>query len=266
MSYIVYSDSHDIYIEKEVSAIQLPTMHHHRSFELYYLVKGNREYFIEDRFFSVGEGDLVLIPQKVFHRTAGKGGLRFLIHFTDTFLEKFFTPATLTPLLEGVPFVFRANEKDRYHILTNLENMLSEYNKPTRNEMLLAGCLYQILFTSACAPNNYVPQSYANENITQIIQYINENYNHISDIEQIAEHFFISKFYLCRLFSRNLGISLVAYLNTIKIREACHMLITSNANMTEVSMECGFNSPSYFCKVFKAEKGMSPTEYRKKYK
>ncbi len=266
MSYIVYSDSEDFYIEKEVSAIQLPTMHHHRSFELYYLVKGNREYFIEDRFFAVNEGDLVIIPQKVFHRTAGKGGLRFLIHFTDTFLEKFFTPATLTPLLEGIPFVFRANEKDRNHILSNLENLLSEYNKNSHNEMLMAGFLYQILFSVANAPNDYVPQSYANENITQIIQYINENYSHISDIEQIAEHFFISKFYLCRLFSRNLGISLVAYLNTIKIREACTMLLSSSDNMTEIAMQCGFNSSSYFCKVFKKEKSMSPTDYRKKYK
>jgi AraC-like DNA-binding protein len=31
-------------------------------------------------------------------------------------------------------------------------------------------------------------------------------------------------------------------------------------------MECGFNSSSYFCKVFKKERGISPTEYRKKHK
>ena len=34
-------------------------------------------------------------------------------------------------------------------------------------------------------------------------------------------------------------------------------------NLTEIAMECGFNSSSYFCKVFKNEKGISPTEYRK---
>ena len=65
-------------------------------------------------------------------------------------------------------------------------------------------------------------------------------------------------------FKKNLGISLITYLNTIKIRNACRMIKEGCSNLTEVAMQCGFNSPSYFCKVFKKEIGISPTDYRRR--
>lgn len=266
---IEYTASADFYIARDVYKEPQFSMHHHRSYELYYLIKGEREYFIEDRFFMVTGGDLVLVPQKALHRTAGEGGLRFLVYFTDAFLQKFFTESTLTPLLNGLPFVFRGDSQESDRILFMLNALLVEYTKAAReqapqNEALLSGYLYQILFTMAHGNNNYVPHNYADDRITQIIQYINENYNHINDIEQIAEHFFISKYHLCRYFRKNLGIPLMTYLNTIKIREACAMIKSGCTNMTQVAMLSGFNSSSYFCKVFKKEKGVSPTEYRKK--
>lgn len=261
----------DFYIEKQVSKMPLHNMHHHRSFELYLLVKGQREYFIEDRFFSVDEGDLVFIPRTVFHRTAGEGGLRFLVHFSEAFLEKYFTTAALHPLLENLPFVYRGEENQRVQILSVLNAMLAESDRADDeqtpvDELLVAVHLYRLLFIMTYGNNTYRPQDYADERITQIIQYINENYNNIADIEVIAQRFYISKYHLCRFFKKNLGITLISYLNTIKIRQACAMIKNGCTNLTEVAMGCGFNSSSYFCKVFKKEKGISPTEYRRRHR
>lgn len=267
MVYIENIGAADFYIEREVVKAPIHTMHYHRSYELYYLVKGEREYFIEDRFFLVKEGDLVLIPKKVFHRTAGEGGLRFLVHFSDAFLHKYFTDGLLKPLLGGIPFVFRAENRERERIVSLLNTMLAEFNRgEAQNENLQCGYLYQLLFAVANATNTYVPHNRPDERITKIIQYINENYNHITDIEQISEHFFISKFHLCRFFRKNLGIPLVSYVNTIKVREACALMKNGGLSMTQIAMQCGFNSSSYFCKVFKKETGISPSEYRKKHK
>lgn len=259
------------FIEREVLKTPLHAMHSHSSYELYYLVKGEREYFIEDRFFKITAGDLVLIPGKLLHRTAGEGGLRYLVHFSAGFVEKFFTKETLTPLLKGQPVVFRPESKENSQIQSILNIMLSEFIQAEReripqNEPLLAGYLYQLLFLVAYSNNTYVPYDYADERITKIIQYINENFNHIDDIEEVAEQFFISKFYLCRFFKKKLGISMVSYLNKIKIMEACRRIQAGESNLTEIAIKCGFNSSSYFCKVFKMEKGISPTEYRKRHK
>lgn len=271
MTGVERSNTADFYIEKEVCRAPLLNMHHHRNYELYYMVKGEREYFIEDRFFKVAAGDLVLLPRKVLHRTAGEGGLRYLVHFSGKFLEKFFSKAVLDPMMGGLPFVFRPEERECERILPILEGMHQEYTKGQRenvepNETLLAGYLYQLLFIMAYTENRYVPYNYSDERITKIIQYINENYSEINDIEQIAEQFYVSKFHLCRFFKKNLGISLITYLNAIKIRQACAMIKNGNDSLTQIAMRCGFNSSSYFCKVFKSEQGISPTEYKKRHR
>lgn len=259
----------DFYIEKIVSKTPLHNMHHHRSYELYYMLKGQREYFIEDRFFVINEGDLVLIPKNVFHRTAGEGGLRFLVHFSEAFLERWVTPASLQPLLEELPPVFRGEELQRSQLAYALNQILIEHTRAelehvATDDQLLAGYLYQILFTMRYCGNTYVPENYTDERISDIVHYINENYNSIGDVESIAREFYISKYYLCRLFKKSLGISLISYLNTIKIRNACRMIKEGSTNLTEVAMRCGFNSSSYFCKVFNKETGMSPTDYRRR--
>ena len=259
--------SMDFYVEKKISKTPIRNMHHHRSFELYYMVQGEREYFIEDRFFVIREGDLVLIPPNVFHRTAGEGGLRYLVHFSEKYLQCFYTDKALHPMLERLPSVFRAVDIEQELIHTQLRRMLSEYGKTASEQdiSLLCGCLYHILFHAYYGENCYTPEYRKDERITEIVHYINENFHIINDIQMIADTFYISKYYLCRYFKKCLGISLISYLNTIKIRHACDMIRDGNHNLTDIALHCGFNSSSYFCKVFKGEKGISPTQYRKKY-
>ena len=271
MAQIALIQSGDFFMEKSTMKQSMLAMHHHTTHELYFLLKGEREYFIEDQFFKIGEGDLVLIPKQQLHRTGGKGATRFLIQFSDEFISRFFTPAATGTLLTGGPTVFRPDEalRDRLGVLFN--TLLTEYHKAgcsagTDADPLLAGYLYEILFAMRFAGNAYTKEAYADARVAQVIKYINENYNHITDIEQIADHFFISKYHLCRIFNKNLGIPLITYLNTIKIREACAMMRHGHSNLTDVAMACGFNSSSYFCKVFKNEKGVSPTEYKKQLK
>ena len=260
--------SDHFFVEKQTNKLTMPAMHYHHAFELYYLVKGEREYFIENKFFKVSAGDVVLIPKGMLHRTAGKGATRFLVYFSNDFLSTFFTPAATPFLHTGEPLVFRPDDTARAQLSLLFQTLLSEYQKTggtpsAEQDGTLAGYLYQILFTISHAPNAYVPHSYTDDRIARVIQYINENYGQIGDIEQIASHFFISKFHLCRIFNKNLGIPLVTYLNTIRIREACRMMKAGNVNLTEIAMRCGFNSSSYFCKVFKSERGISPTQYKR---
>ena len=149
------------YIEREVLKTTLHVMHSHSSYELYYLVKGEREYFIEDRFFKITAGDIVLIPGKILHRTAGEGGLRYLVHFSRGFVEKFFTETALEPLLKDQAVVFRPENKEGTQIQAILNMMLSEFIQAEReripqNEPLQAGYLYQLLFLLAYSNNTVV--------------------------------------------------------------------------------------------------------------
>ncbi|MBE6664928.1 MAG: helix-turn-helix domain-containing protein [Ruminococcaceae bacterium] len=251
----------DFYIEKAVGKATMPHMHDHRAYELYYLCRGEREYFIGDQFYKIGEGDTVLIPPDLLHRTAGKGATRFLLYFSEDFLRRFFTDEMLSALPLESPLVFRPSETLRSDIEEELGAMLTEYADGA--EHFSASRLCRLLLIIANTPNGYTSTPFPDQRIGQIVRYINEHYSEISDIEQIADRFFISKYHLCRTFNKNLGLPLISYLNTIKIRAAAELMQNEKLNLTEIATRSGFNSSSYFCKVFKAEKGVAPTIYRK---
>lgn len=264
MPQMTYDAILDFYMEKAVGKATMPHMHDHHAFELYYLCRGEREYFIGDQFYKIGEGDLVLIPPDLLHRTAGKGATRFLLYFSEAFLHRFFTEEMISALPLGKPMIFRPSGELRAEIESELTAMLTEYAEGALP--FSASRLCRLLFRIANEPNGYTAASFSDRRIGQIVRYINEHYGEITDIEQIAERFFISKYHLCRTFNKNLGLPLVSYLNTIKIRAAEELMKNERLNLTEIATRAGFNSSSYFCKVFKAEKGVSPTVYRKNLK
>ncbi|MBQ2987629.1 MAG: helix-turn-helix domain-containing protein [Clostridia bacterium] len=264
MTQVTYDAIPDFYMERAVGKATMPHMHDHPAFELYYLCRGEREYFIGDQFYKVGEGDLVLIPPELLHRTAGKGATRFLLYFSEKFLRRFFNEEMMAALPGREPLVFRPGETLRAEIESELFAMSAEY--ADGKTPLVASRLCRLLLCIDGAPNGYTQTPLFDRRIGQIVRYINEYYGEIHDIEQIARHFFISKYYLCRTFNKNLGIPLVSYLNTIKIRAAAELMKNRDLNLTEIATRAGFNSSSYFCKVFKAEKGVSPTVYRKNMK
>ena len=177
------------------------------------------------------------------------------------------TPAALHPLLEELPTVFRGEDLQRRRLNDLLTRMLAEYNRGetdqfTVDNRLLAGCLYQILFTMHYDSNAYVPGDHTDERITRIVHYINEHYDSITDVEAIAQEFYISKYHLCRVFRKAMGVTVNDYLNQVRVKNACGYLESSDKSILEISQLCGFRTPAYFSNLFKKQMNISPSEYR----
>ncbi|MGN0107165.1 MAG: helix-turn-helix transcriptional regulator, partial [Hominilimicola sp.] len=98
--------------------------------------------------------------------------------------------------------------------------------------------------------------------LTPILSYITQNYNSISGIEEVASRFYITKYHLCRLFKQHTGLTITHYITQIRLQHACELLTDTNKSVTAIAMECGFNSSMYFCKTFKKNIGMTPSEFR----
>ena len=111
-----------------------------------------------------------------------------------------------------------------------------------------------------CTPDNHY-----DKRISTIIKYINQNFSDIHSIEEVADRLHISKYYLCRLFKDATGITLIDYLNSIKVKNACKFLETTDKDILEISQLCGFNSSAYFSNVFKKVMSDSPSKYRQKH-
>ena len=69
--------------------------------------------------------------------------------------------------------------------------------------------------------------------------------------------------YFCRFFQDMMGQTLVEYVNKYRVERACLLLNSGEKSITEVAFESGFDSLSYFIKIFKRYKGETPGQYRK---
>ena len=81
-------------------------------------------------------------------------------------------------------------------------------------------------------------------------------------VNAIADNLGISLYYMCHIFKKTTGITIIDYKNELKITKAKELLINTNKKITEIASECGFGSDSYFSKVFIASEEVSPTQYR----
>ncbi len=102
------------------------------------------------------------------------------------------------------------------------------------------------------------------EKIILIEEFIKENLDKNINLDMLSKKFEISKSNLNNKFIRKFQYTPIKYLNNLRMMRAEEILMTTNKNITEISMELGLNNPSNFTRSFKNFTGLSPSEYRKK--
>lgn len=99
--------------------------------------------------------------------------------------------------------------------------------------------------------------------ISRILAYISENIASDVSADRISAEIGISSSYLCRLFKRRTTMTLTRYVTEQRLALARSMLLQTDRTMLDIAMSCGFGSPSYFCRIFRENYGITPLEYRK---
>lgn len=98
--------------------------------------------------------------------------------------------------------------------------------------------------------------------IIKALQFINKNYQEKISLKDIETNLHVNASYFSTLFKQEMGVTFTDYLNSLKIEHACHLLTETNLSIIDVSLSTGFDDQSYFTKVFKKAKGMTPKAYR----
>lgn len=140
-------------------------------------------------------------------------------------------------------------------------------NKPEGYEFTVRNLLSEILFDIYCYKNDSQAQSYSancfeNERIKQMLLYLQENYARSITVAELAAHANICERECLRCFRKVLRLSPIQYLIRYRISRACHLLRDTSLSILEISSQCGFESPSYFTKMFRQHMGCTPREYR----
>ncbi|MFR1832531.1 MAG: helix-turn-helix domain-containing protein [Lachnospiraceae bacterium] len=98
--------------------------------------------------------------------------------------------------------------------------------------------------------------------IYQVAHYLELNYNQPFSQFACAQMFYVNKEYLCRKFKNTFHISMVTYLNDLRINHAKRLLEDSSIKIRQIAHEVGYEDEKYFSRQFKKVTGMTPNEYR----
>lgn len=102
------------------------------------------------------------------------------------------------------------------------------------------------------------------ERIRTILSYIHTHYMEKITLNDIASSINLCRSECCRLFKSHMKESLFRYLLNFRIEQSLPLLNDTDQSVTEVAEKVGFSNPCYFTKIFREQKGCSPTQYRKK--
>lgn len=105
---------------------------------------------------------------------------------------------------------------------------------------------------------------YSNDLVCDILIYINNNYKRDISIDYISNYFSYNRFYIMKLFKREIGDSIINYINKLKIYKSMQLL-GNDKSILNISISSRFNSLEYYSEIFKKYIGISPSKYKNLY-
>ena len=249
-------------------SVNMSNPHMHENYEIYYLISGQRRYFIEDEIYDIYPGDMILIPPKCPHRVWSTPNIsrneyheRYLISPTKEDIPEVFLPCFDTHFYH---LTGRAKEiiADCFQSLHENYNCHDNYTNYHNHANLL-----KILCTLARLPisEKHTNQLSKKDMIMQdAALYIKNNCSQNLKLSEIAEKYHFSKEYFSTSFKESTGFGFKEYLNQMRISKSVDLLSSTSMSITEISATCGYNDSNYFASVFKKIMGGSPRKFRPK--
>lgn len=98
-----------------------------------------------------------------------------------------------------------------------------------------------------------------------VVDHIQKNLGGKLSVKELSEKACMSESHFYRVFKKEMGMSLTDFINEERINTAASMLEDPDCDLTEVFLACGFKNRSYFNRIFKRQKGLSPNAYRRRF-
>lgn len=259
-----------------------PDLHYHDVVEMFYVVDGWAEHVTDGPPEKLVPGTLGIVNYGQRHAVVTRGTPVSVINlFIDNARHPLPTlPEPLRGVLPSlVPFApSMGHDMNRVKLLRlDPEGPVGQLLEAIQREGDLLGPAWQEamrhyfqLFLMECArhvlASRPAPRDTSRREppIHGIRQYLDENFQRPITLEMLAAEFDLSRPYLCRLFRREVGRTIVQYLHQRRVEHAMALLDTTNRRVVDIAMESGFTDLSHFNTVFRKLVGMSPGDFRKR--
>lgn len=239
--------------------------HTHSCSEIFYVVEGEGQFFIETQTYPVSANDLILVSPNVLHTESSIHGSSF--QYIVLGIEGW--DLVVSGEEENTNFRIIDTRSIRDTLRHSLQTMLleTEHKKPGYEQICQS--LMEILIVLLGRQSGFeaalttAPPRKISRLCGATKRYIDSHYQEEITLDRLAQIHHVSKYHLAHAFTAEYGISPINYLISKRIQEAEHLLSTTDFSLSLISHTTGFSSPSYFAQIFKKQKGCTPREYRK---
>lgn len=238
------------------------TFHAHQSCEIFYIISGLGEFYVESAVFPVHADQLVIINSNVEHTEASlpQSPLEYIVMGVD-----------------GCDLLFDDNEDPRYcaidcavggsellHYMQQIQKEMYE-KEPYHSQVVRS--LLDIFFIKLLRHKSFTLKhastSKTSIQCAAVKRYLDNHYKESITLDTLASISYLNKFFLAHIFKEEYGISPISYLVQRRIAESRYLLAQTDHRISEIASMLNFSSSSYFTQTFTRIEGISPRDYRK---
>lgn len=251
-------------------------VHQHDFYEVYYFIGGSVEYSVEGRTYELKSGDLLLINPLELHQPRiapdQQDYERIVLWINKNYLSELcFNKTSLTRCFDSSQpdhtNLLRPSKIQQTYISAMLDELITEntsdgYAVEIASEAILLRFLVELNRLTITSSMNIKKEEVSSSIIPDVLEYINNHFCEKLTLNEIADEFFVSKYYLSHAFNNVVGTSVHRYIVLKRLIHAKQMLL-SGIKSTTAATNCGFNDYAGFYRAFTAEYGVTPTEFVK---
>lgn len=255
---LTYETRENGIVAEKKKSVHVPP-HLHEAIEMVYVTEGTVELGVGQELYHMEAGDFAIVfPNIIHHYQVFQEGKNKGIY---VFVEPTLFPAYLDELQHYCP-KYPIIEKNALH--ADVRNALQILAGKQEQGELLCQAYVQIILAHVFSTIQMMEKEAVgmDDIIYKAVEYVAKNFREEISLEKMARELGINKFSLSRMFSKTFHCNFSKYVNGIRLNYAVSMLENSQESITNLCLECGFESQRTFNRVFKTQYKMTPREYR----
>ena len=243
-------------------------VHHHDFYEVYFLLGGQVEYWVDGRIIRMEPGDLLLINPMELHRPMIEPGdvyERIVVWIHKEFLEQQGGLGGCFDMSKpNHTHLIRPSGAERTVLTARLGELVREfYSRELGSQVSAYGLFLQFMVQlnrMALGRKQQEQEQQMSPLVQKVLNHIGEHVGEEMTLQSLAEKFYVSKYHLSHAFSREVGVSVYRYIMLRRLLLARQLLL-SGESANSVCRSCGFSDYTSFYRAFRSEYGTSPRAF-----
>lgn len=265
----------DYFVWYDTAPTDIPIYHYHNAYEIFFFIRGNVHFCVEEYRFNLEPGNILLIQPWENHRVESYGNSlyeRFAVNISYHVLEQLSTAHTnLSDRLFNRPFgkpnIIATGEEECRELASIMHKLHGVYSNDRYGKDVLCNAYMAqaLVLMNSCIQKRDVlklPNTMP-DLVEKTLNFINKNLPDYITLEELSKELYHNGIYISRRFKEITGLTIKDYILRKRISLSQHYL-TKGYSVADSALKAGFSDPSNFTRTFTKYVGITPKKYQKR--